>query len=116
MNLEEWTQVDDVRKFLAPFKKLSEKMSSESKVTSAQVIVSFNTVFDFVERVATRQGMNASIQAASNSIHEKFVKYYSKTNVTTMLCTFLHPSHKLRYFMQDGNQFLKSEMDELKSQ
>jgi len=86
-------------------------MSTSSYSTAYLVIPLFNIIIDHVEDVADLSE-NEVIQIAANAAKEKLIRYYSKTNTLTMLCTALDPRRKFHYFIKKG--FLDDDINETK--
>jgi hypothetical protein len=94
------------------FKELTENMSRNIP-SIFWVIPFFNVLFDRAEDIADYTATAESIREAATQIRHKLQGYYSKTNITTMLCTLLNPQRKLLYFVK--KRFPKEEIDTLKT-
>ena len=108
---EEWDIFEDIVKFLAIFKDLTEKMSQNAP-TVFWIIPLFNILFDHVEDVADDNNQPEFIREAATQARHKLKEYYSKTNTTTMLCTLLDPRRKLLYFRK--RKFNKEWIEEVR--
>jgi hypothetical protein len=89
-------------------------MSTSSHSTAYLVIPLFNIIIDHVEDTAdlSENEVAAEIQMAAKAAREKLIRYYSKTNTLTMLCTALDPRRKFYYFTKKG--FLDDDISETK--
>ncbi|CAG8656011.1 11495_t:CDS:1, partial [Cetraspora pellucida] len=54
-----------------------------------------------------------SLLLAAVAARKKLVKYYSKTNITVMLCSALDPQRKVYYFIR--REFSENEINEAKA-
>lgn len=110
----QWSTLKNISDFLEIFNDLSVKMSSGAYVTVFHVIPYFNLMIDHVEDRASTcgDGAVARLKDAATSAREKLVQYYSKTNITTMLCTVLDPRRKFYYFKR--KEFPEEEITETK--
>ncbi len=99
-----WAIINKIAEFLKPFKDLTIKMSTSSCSTSFYVIPLFNIIFDHIESAELMEGGSGAFQVkmAAKAGREKLVRYYSKTNIMTMLCTVLDPRRKFNYFTKKG--------------
>jgi hypothetical protein len=79
-------------------------MSSSSQSTAYLIIPLFNIIIDHVEDAASIREDDTilNIIEAAKIARTKLVRYYSKTNTTTMLCTALDPRRKFNYFLKRG--------------
>jgi hypothetical protein len=109
---DEWALLGEVVDLFLIFKELTEKMS-QNIPSVFWVIPLFNVLFDRVEDVADNAASAEPIRAAAIQTRHKLQEYYSKTNVTTMLCTLLDPRRKLLYFVK--KRFPREEVDALKT-
>jgi len=92
-------------------KDLTVKMSAGDCNTVTHIIPLFNIVIDHVEDVSQIRGSDMNrLRSAAMAAREKMVQYYSKTNVTTMLCTALDPRKKFHYFSK--KEFPEDEINE----
>ena len=100
----QWSNLEKIANFLEPFKDLTLKMSSSSQSTAYLIIPLFNIIIDHVEDTASvrRDDAISSIIEVAKITRTKLVRYYLKTNTTTMLCTALDPRRKFNYFLKCG--------------
>ena len=94
----EWKTFEELMEFLRPFNLLTEKMSGEEYITASKIIPAFNNLFDHFDRYLEHQSLILAFAAKQG--FEKLKKYYSKTNMLTMMLTFLDPRYKMKYFQR----------------
>jgi len=90
-------------------------MSAGNCTTVPYIIPFFNIIIDHVEDVSQSKGGSETtrLRNAAMAAREKMVQYYSKTTITTMLCTALDPRKKFHYFTK--KEFPEHEINETKS-